>query len=236
MRSGQYDWRGGRESVSWFGPEQAPVLIVILPLLEEANRMRTFVVRLLRLLAAKGVASALPDLPATGESLLPTYALHPDPCRSALAELIVQSDRRCHVLGIRSGCLLDDVPGVVGRYHLAPVTGEQFVRDLGRSRQAQDSVRQRLGEQWHLDERWHETRGQIRVAGNLLSVDALDAFARRTFDERPSRTARLSTDAAPADVRFDSRPLWRSKEPEDDPVFAAALAEDVHAWMATCEG
>ncbi len=65
-----YDWPGGREAMLRFGPTNGPVMIVAPPLFEEANRTRAFVVTILRALAERGIASALPDLPGTGESLL----------------------------------------------------------------------------------------------------------------------------------------------------------------------
>ncbi|RYD50253.1 MAG: hypothetical protein EOP60_12200, partial [Sphingomonadales bacterium] len=56
-----YDWAGGREAMLRFGPATGPVVIAALPLFEEANRTRTFVVTLLRALAERGIAGALPD-------------------------------------------------------------------------------------------------------------------------------------------------------------------------------
>src|SRR6187551_1263766 len=68
----QYDWPGGREAMLRFGPATGPVVIAVMPLFEEANRTRAFMVALLRALAERGVASVLPDLPGTGESLIET--------------------------------------------------------------------------------------------------------------------------------------------------------------------
>ena len=56
-----------------FGPDTGPVVVVALPLFEEANRTRAFAVTILRALAERGIAGALPDLPGQGESLLPTH-------------------------------------------------------------------------------------------------------------------------------------------------------------------
>ena len=55
-----YDWAGGREAMLRFGPAGGPVVVAALPLFEEANRTRSFVVTILRLLAARGIAGALP--------------------------------------------------------------------------------------------------------------------------------------------------------------------------------
>ncbi|HWU71836.1 MAG TPA: hypothetical protein VN137_00025, partial [Sphingomonas sp.] len=67
-----YDWAGGREAMMRFGPATGPVVVAVLPLFEEANRTRTFVSGVLRRLAARDIAGALPDLPGQGESLVPT--------------------------------------------------------------------------------------------------------------------------------------------------------------------
>src|ERR1700741_3511005 len=65
-----YDWAGGREAMLRFGPDTGPVVIAVIPLFEEANRTRAFIVTILRALAGLGIASAVPDLPGTGESLM----------------------------------------------------------------------------------------------------------------------------------------------------------------------
>ena len=63
-----YDWPGGREAMLRFGPATGPVVIAVMPLFEEANRTRAFMVAMLRALADRGIAGILPDLPGTGES------------------------------------------------------------------------------------------------------------------------------------------------------------------------
>ncbi|RDE06585.1 hypothetical protein [Sphingomonas aracearum] len=239
MRIEHYGWSGGRETVLRFGPAHGPLLVAVLPLFEEANRTRTFLVRTLRLLAERGVASALPDLPGTGESALPSAAFRPFAAREALEALAGGTGERCYMLGVRSGCLLDGFVLAHGRYHLAPVAGERLVRDLGRVRQAEAGGRERAGERWFMEDRWQEAPGHVRVGGMLLSAEALlDLSLLEPFQQAdvPRRVARLATDAAPADVYLQGSPLWRTKEPQDDPVLAAALADDVAAWIAACEG
>ena len=46
----QYVWRGGKELMLRFGPADGPLVIVTLPLFEEANRLRAFAVTLCRAL------------------------------------------------------------------------------------------------------------------------------------------------------------------------------------------
>ena len=71
-RIDHYDWSGGREALLRFGPDTGPVVILALPLFEEANRTRTFAVGLLRRLAERGIAGLLPDVPGQGLASRPT--------------------------------------------------------------------------------------------------------------------------------------------------------------------
>jgi hypothetical protein len=123
-----YDWPGGREAMLRFGPAEGPVVVAALPLFEEANRTRTFVVTILRTLAERGIASALPDLPGTGESLVPTAEAGVAAMRQAFAA--VPGD---YTLAIRSGALLD-AGERKGRWHLAPQSGADLARELARVR------------------------------------------------------------------------------------------------------
>ena len=52
-RIDSYAWSGGREAMLRWGPDGGPVVIAALPLLEEANRTRAFVVTILRALAKR---------------------------------------------------------------------------------------------------------------------------------------------------------------------------------------
>ena len=81
----RYDWPGGSEALWRFGPAAGPVVLLLLPPFEEANRTRTFAVGLLRALAARDIGAMLPDLPGQGDSLLPTEAVTLADWRSAVA-------------------------------------------------------------------------------------------------------------------------------------------------------
>lgn len=202
-----YDWPGGREAMLRFGPASGPVIVAALPLFEEANRTRTFVVTVLRALAERGIASVLPDLPGQGESMLPTEAATLAAMREAFAA--VPGD---YTLAIRSGALLD--AGVrKGRWHLAPQQGSELLRELNRLRQAGGS----------------EDFGGNRLGATLLAELADAASA-------PARTVRHESDAKPADLKVPGAPLWRRAEPDNDPALAILLADDIAAWVHTCEG
>lgn len=204
---GHYDWAGGREAMLRFGPDTGPVVVAALPLFEEANRTRTFVVTLLRTLAERGIASALPDLPGQGESLVPTEAATITDMRAAFAA--VPGD---YTLAIRSGALLD-AGDRKGRWHLAPQQGTELVRELNRLRQ---------------------TSGSDDFGGNRLS-DILLAELEAAATSH-ARTVRHETDVKAADLKVPGAPLWRRAEPDNDTALAELLADDIAAWVRACEG
>jgi hypothetical protein len=207
-----YDWAGGREAMLRFGPTTGPVIVAALPLFEEANRTRAFLVTILRGLAERGIGSVLPDLPGTGDSLLPTDRLRVADLRSAFGAAARTAGRRAYAVSIRSGGLLDGTVLVSGRWHFAPQTGPELLRELNRMRAA---------------------GGGDDYAGNRLSLDFLGELD--DSDLEKARTVRLDTDPKDADARYAGAPLWRRAEPDNDPALAALLADDIAAWVRACE-
>lgn len=205
-----------------FGPDRGPIVVLALPLLEEANRTRTFAITLLRLLAARGVAGALPDLPGTGESLVGTQDMTILMLREAFEAAVehVWAERRVFAVAIRSGALLDALALVTGRWHLAPVSGIEMVRELSRIASSDDPA------------------PFIAIAGNLLSNDFLGELGGVAPVEADGgaamRVVRLDTDPRPADHKVAAKPLWRRAEPDNDIVLAQLLADDIAEWVASC--
>jgi hypothetical protein len=132
-----YDWPGGREAMLRFGPAEGPVVVAALPLFEEANRTRAFVVTILRMLTERGIAGALPDLPGTGESLVPTAGLCLADLRTAFA---CAAGAGAYSVGIRSGTLLDTSASLAGRWHLAQQDGPDLAGELARIRRLGNGV------------------------------------------------------------------------------------------------
>jgi len=201
-----YDWPGGREAMIRLGPDHGPVVVVVLPLFEEANRTRTFAVTMMRALAVRGVASALPDLPGTGDSLVATEAATLADWQSALSAAAASVGARASV-AIRSGALLDGA--IANRWHLAPQNGAALVRELDRLRAADG-----------------------RIAGNRVDPGVIDALSLAA--PAAARTVRLESDPGPADRTVPGAPLWRRAEPGNDPVLAEALADDIADWVRQC--
>lgn len=214
----RYDWPGGSEALWRFGPAAGPVVLLLLPPFEEANRTRTFAVGLLRALAARDIGAMLPDLPGQGDSLLPTEAATLADWRCAVAALVAASDRPVITAAIRAGALLDQDAAVAGRWHLAPQSGARLLRELTR-----------IGIDRATD--------IAEVGGNRLSTTLLAELETATpASTQPLRTVRLGADPGPADLRIDAAPLWRRSEPGDDPALADMLADDLAAWSRACAG
>lgn len=226
----RYDWPDGSEAMLRFGPAPGPVIVAALPLFEEANRIRTFAVTLLRALAERGIAGVLPDLPGQGESLMLTEAATLAGMCTAYDSVIdaIGRDRHCYALAIRSGALLDASASVYGRWHLAPQAGPELIRELGRIAGLSK------------DPAWWCLEEVVEIAGNRLSTGLLSQLIdARIFSERlgaPLRVIRYETDVKAADLKVPGAPLWRRAEPDNDPALAALLADDVAAWVRTCEG
>ena len=232
-----YDWAGGREAMLRFGPMEGPVVVAAMPLLEEWNRTRAFTVTLLRFLADRGVASVLPDLPGHGESLVDIAdltMLRLAEAREAVTDRMADEGRSTVALGIRSGALIDHGALHVGRWHLAPVTGADVLRDLHKVWLAGE---RRPVDGRSLDAMMYGDDDPVTVAGTPLSSDFLSSLiVAEPFDQPtiPRRVVRLATDPRPADRHVDGPALWRRAEPGNDPALAATLADDIASWITTC--
>lgn len=213
-----------------FGPDTGPVVVVALPLFEEANRTRAFAVTILRALADRGIAGALPDLPGQGESLLPTHETDLAKLRAGFAAAVASLNTPVLTLAIRSGALLDGEAATTARYHLSPMTGADLRRELVRARQASARESGEAFDPASLD----TATDPVELAGNLVSPTLLAQLSDATPSSEQTRTVRLATEARPADAKLPGSPLWRRAEPDNDLAFAQAVADDIAEWIATC--
>jgi len=212
-----------------FGPASGPVVMIAAPLFEEANRTRALLVAICRGLAERGLASALPDLPGTGESLIETRDARLADWREAFAAAADVAGSRVLVLALRGGALIEAEAAAVARCHISPIDGAALVRDLIRTRLA---AARESGEAF--DPAAIAPPGPpIALAGNTLSR-ALLAELLAALPTRAERTVRLSSDPLPADLKLNSAPLWRRAEPGQDLGFAHRIADDITEWAATC--
>lgn len=227
-----YHWAGGREVLLRFGPERGMLgtVLIVPALFEEANRLRGFTIALMRALAARGVASALPDLPGQGDSVWKTEHCAIDKWRAALGTAAATLGKP-HLFAIRGGTLLDGECQVAGRYHFAPVPGGDLVRDLVRIRQLSAEE----NDEPFNPEAIRPPGPPVELAGNLLSrwlIDDLKAAMPRTAD----RVARPETDARAAQMRLTGTALWRRARPEEDHELIRAVASDITRWVEQCDG
>lgn len=240
-RIDSYQWAGGREAMLRFAPEDVAVVVLALPLFEEANRTRAFGVGILRALARRGIGGVLPELPGQGESEVTTEEMRLADLRAAFA-----AAPGTHAVAVRSGALLVD-----GRpcWMLSPQDGPALLRELSR---VNGGVL---------------TGEPVEVAGNLLSRALLDDLQTATHPGEPKatggqrrspvamgngalptlanpsqlgprlrggRVVRLTSDPQPADRHVEGQPLWRRAEPANDLVLAEILATDIAEWIVIC--
>jgi pimeloyl-ACP methyl ester carboxylesterase len=224
-----YDWAGGREAMLRFGPDDGPIVMLAMPLFEEANRTRSFAVTLLRALADHDIGSLLPDLPGTGESLTELENITTNDWTESF--LSATQDHPCHVAALRGGCLIAGNIPALSRWYFAPATGESVARDLVRARQAADRERGRRFDPIEVD----SDGPPIEFAGNRVPRPLMRALSEAEADAMPPcRIVRLDGDPHAADRHVPGTPLWRRSEPDNDPTLAALLAEDLAQWVRQC--
>lgn len=231
-----YAWAGGREALLRFGPAGGPVVIAALPLFEEANRTRAFVVTILRQLASRGFAGALPDLPGTGESVIETEQAslsHWNQSFKEAAQALRSTYDTVHVIAFRGGVLVDGEAVVDTRWHFSPLLGATVTRDLGRVALAAAKEAGALFDPATLT----APGPAIEIAGNRLTRKLLAEIERaEPVTTAPLRTIRLKTDPLTADSHVEGSPLWRRSDPDNDGALAAVLADDIAGWIASCGG
>src|SRR3569833_920746 len=117
------------------GPASGPVVVAALPLYEEANRTRAFIVTIMRQLASRGFAGALPDLPGMGESIIETeqasLSYWIDGFTAATSALRANHES-VHIIAYRNGALLARDARADTHWYLSPLVGQTSIRDLGR--------------------------------------------------------------------------------------------------------
>jgi hypothetical protein len=244
-----------------FGPDTGPVVVVALPLFEEANRTRAFAVSILRALAERGIGGALPDLPGQCESLMSTHETDLAKLRAGFAAAVASFG---HPHPSAASPL---PPSPIGRGKEARsaervrVTSPEIFTLAIRSGTLLDSdatvtARYHLSPMTGADLRRELVRARqasaresgesfdpasldtatdpVELAGNLVSPALLAQLTDATPSPEQTRTVRLATEAKPADAKLPGSPLWRRAEPDNDLAFANAVADDIAEWIATC--
>ena len=217
-----YDAPTGREAIVRIGrPDVAPLLILP-PLFEEANRTRALLIAVMRRLAERGVASALPDLPGCNDSPFATVNARFEGWGAAVAA-VADILRPRGVASLRGGALLDRFAGDLPRWRLAPESGARVLRDLVRSTATGSGTKAGVLEA--------EARDRpTRLAGSLIHPALYEALNGAVLGGT-ARVVRLTTDAGDADARIDGAPVWRRAEPGSDRVLLDGVVDDLLGWL-----
>jgi pimeloyl-ACP methyl ester carboxylesterase len=206
------------------GAADASPILFLPPLFEELNRTRALIAAVMRRLAEAGFGCWLPDLPGSGESLLPLeYCTWQDwhAAARAAAEHVDRTTGRLPALAsLRGGSLIDEGVPACCFWRFAPVEGASLARDLERSSLVA------AGEQ---------VGGMLDLAGYCMTEEMLDSLRQAVPRPlMPLRTLRLASDRADADAKVEGPALWRRSEPATSADLADALADDLCAWIAQC--
>jgi hypothetical protein len=187
------------------------------------NFTRTFIVDIARALAGLGIASWLPDLPGTGESLRELSDIGwddwRDAARTAGETVATHSGRKPHVIALRGGTLLSDAVDARSWWSFAAASGASLLRDLQRTQLITD--------------RGNPSRSMphgSHYAGYSLSLAMREGLG-TAVEPAPSGPHR----EAPLDLQDSRSRLWRRAEPGRDRELSEALAADIAAWINSCE-
>ena len=222
-----YAWARGREGVVRMGPAESPTILILPPLFEEANRTRRILVEVMRGLAASGLASALPDLPGTSDSIVATVDARFADWAEAVGALAATLPRPLLTIAIRGGCLLDGFAKADAAYRLSPETGARLLRDMLRASALTAGVK--------IAALTAEARvWPTRLAGNLIHPALFEAIDAATPAALDARCATIGDKRGDSDVAHAGAPPWRTAEPGDDPQLVRALVYDIADWAKTC--
>jgi len=220
----RYAWAGGSEFMLHVAPERRVQIILVQPLFDEANRLRKTLADVMRGLDAKGFGVMLPDLPATGESLITLHDASFADWQAALGALVnmVQSSGKTVVIAsFRGGSLIDTCVECAGIWRLTPETGARVLRDMARAVLARHSG---IAPQDAFDK-----------TGYRLPLGLIAALEAARPQPAPKlRCVRLEQDPNDADARIAGTPLWRRSEPGEDAQLTADIIDDLTAWALRC--
>lgn len=187
-------------------------LLVIPPLFDEANKFRRQLVEIMRRLDLSGIDSVLPDLPGTGDSLLPHAEVTLAGLRKA-AQAACEDFRITHCFCVRTGAMYS--PSSLPGWRYAPIAGRNSLRSLLRARTL---AAQERGES--------ETTADLEAQGKASGLVAggwhigPELFAALGAEKLPHTPQMVDIDHE----TVGGSPLWLRAEPDEDPEQADALA------------
>jgi hypothetical protein len=228
-RSQTYQTAQSNEFCLCFGDSAAENRILIIPpLFDEMNRMRRVLISAMRILAENGIASALPDLPGCNESQLELRTQNLSSWRNEMRNTAAAFSIT-HIASIRGGALIDGICEDLPHWRLAPVKGDSLLKSMLRTRIAGDkeaglnTTSDALIMQAQTDD--------IELAGNILGPQMIADLAISVPAELENLQLRTLGDGPDM---ITGKALWLRAEPQDDPEFAAAIAQDIAQWSSLC--
>ena len=223
----RYEPYGAPRGPEWMvvhDAEDALQVLILGALFNEHNHTRAIVAAIARYLAHAGLGSAIPDLPGTGESARALADTRWEEWRhsasAAARSLAERNGKPPHIVALRGGALLDDACLGASWWRLAPASGAELLRQMERAH--------KLGER------------DRPLPCTATSGNALDLVGYRLDPSLhgPLRQAVPAEPAGPLRVlSFDGPGAapWRRAEPAADPALSRRLADDIIAWVASCE-
>jgi hypothetical protein len=226
-----YDIGSQEEHILGFGDQDAVRKILLIPpLFDEMNRVRQMLVNAMRDLEQRGVASFLPDLPGTNESLALMPEQDLDSWRIAMT-MAAEQTGATHIAAIRGGTLIDDAMPDLPHWRLAPVNGTSLIKTMMRARIASDKE---AGLTTSTDDLMAEARiSRVALSGHLLNLKMVEQLtAAEPADLAGVRTVTLGD----GPDMITGSALWLRAEPQEDTAMSAAIAADLDRWSASCGG
>ncbi|MDP4575378.1 hypothetical protein Q9K02_09550 [Qipengyuania sp. G39] len=187
-------------------------LLVLMPLFDEASKMRRQVVETMRILDQSGVDCFCPDLPGCNESVRSHAEQRLSGWRDAAASAAAHV-QATHVLGVRSGCLV--APGDLPGWAYERVKPSSVLSRLARAEQI--SVREANQAVTAKELIAEGCEKGVTLAGWPLGADLVNELAASELEKsRPHLPI--------TQEEVGGSPLWLRAEPGFDPAQAKALA------------
>lgn len=187
-------------------------LLVLMPLFDEAGKMRRQIVEAMRIIDQSGVDCFCPDLPGCNESLAPHSAQTLSDWRAAAASAAAHV-AATHVLGVRSGCLV--APAELPGWAYEPVKPRSVLSRLARAEQI--SAREANETVTANELIAMGCENGVTLAGWSLGADLVKELAASELASSPHHLPITQEEVG-------GRPLWLRAEPGFDPAQAKALA------------
>ncbi len=194
-------------------------ILFLPPLFGEMNRVRRTWVQTMRLLAAQGIACALPDLPGCNESTAPITDQSLHNWRGAITGF-ASDFGATHIFSVRGGCLIDDGPRVPVM-RLAPINGALLLKAMVRARIAGDKEAGLITSSEHLAAAVQQA--PVQLAGHAINAQLWQDLT----DAEPAILDDKSREVALGD---GISALWLRAEPQYDAACAHALANAIDGW------